>query len=135
MTSSIGDAEAIVRFLVTSFFAVVFLQSGLDKLTDRAGNLAYMRAVFEKSPVPAGLVPVLLGVLTALELTAGALCALGIVSGNFRHEGVGIAALGVGLSGLTLVGLILGQRLARDYAGAAVIAAYFAVALIGLDAF
>jgi hypothetical protein len=135
MTSWIADAGAIVRFLVTTFFAVVFLQSGLDKLIDRAGNLAYMRDVFRKSPLPAAVVPLLLGILTALEVSAGVLCALGIVGGSFRHEGVGIAALGVGLSGLTLVGLIAGQRLAKDYAGAAVIAAYFAVALIGLDAF
>ena len=30
---------------------------------------------------------------------------------------------------------MLGQRLAKDYAGAAVVAAYFAVALIGVTLF
>jgi uncharacterized membrane protein YphA (DoxX/SURF4 family) len=135
MISWIGDAEAIVRFLVTSFFAVVFLQSGFDKVVDREGNLAYIRDVFKNSPVPAEMVPVLFRVLTVLEVTAGVLCALGVLSGSFRHEGVGIAALGVAVAGLALVGLIAGQRLAKDYAGAAVIAAYFAVAVLGLDAF
>jgi putative oxidoreductase len=135
MISWMGDPEAIVRFLVTSFFAVVFLQSGLDKVFDREGNLAYLRDVFKNSSLPAEMVPRLFRLLTALEVTAGVLCALGVLSGSFRREGVGIAALGVAVSGLALVGLIAGQRLAKDYAGAAVIAAYFAVALIGLGAF
>lgn len=128
-------AEMAARFLVTAFFAVVFLQSALDKLLDREGNLAYFRDHFKNSPLPPELVPLLLTAIAAMEGLAGTLCGLGIVSGSWTRGGFGIAAAGVTMSGVSLLALLLGQRLAKDYAGAAVIAAYFAVALIGVTAF
>jgi diacylglycerol kinase len=39
------------------------------------------------------------------------------------------------MSGFALLCLLAGQRLAKDYAGAAVVAAYFAVAVIGVALF
>lgn len=123
--------DAVARFLVTAFFAIVFLQSGLDKLLDQHGNLTYFRDHFKSSLVPPAAVPVLFWMLTALEMTAGILCAIGIVSGDFAARGMRVAATGVLLSGIALLCLLLGQRLAKDYAGAAIVAAYFAVALIG----
>jgi len=126
--------DVIARFLVTAFFAIVFLQSGLDKLSDRQGNLDYFGEHFKQSPL-ASLIPFLLQVLTFIELGAGTLCALGVLTFSFRSKGFGMAASGVALSGVALLSLLLGQRLAKDYAGAAVVAAYFAVALIGLVLF
>lgn len=128
------EPELVIRFLVTAFFAVVFLQSGLDKLIDRNGNEEFLRSHFGSTPL-AGQVPLLLTAITLLELAAGTLCALGLLLLDFRHRGAGIAASGLALSGLALVGLMAGQRMAKDYAGAAVLAAYFAVVLIGLSAF
>ncbi len=129
------SAELIIRFLVTAFFAIVFLQSAVDKILDREGNLAYFGDHFRSSPLPPDMVPLLLTAITVLEAMAGVLCGLGIVSGSWTRGGFGIAASGVAMSGVALLGLLLGQRLAKDYAGAAVIAPYFAVALIGLTAF
>jgi hypothetical protein len=73
--------------------------------------------------------------LTALEALAGVLCALGILFTDFSRGGSSMAAWGIFVAGLALVSLITGQRLAKDYAGAAVVAAYFAVAVIGLSLF
>ena len=126
--------DVIGRFLVTAFFAIVFLQSALDKLLDRQGNLEYFSDHFKNSPV-ASLVPLLFRVLTVIELSAGGLCTLGVLVGSFRSKGMSLAACGVALSGVALLSLLLGQRLAKDYAGAAVVAAYFAVALVGLGLF
>lgn len=128
------DSDLIIRFLVTAFFAVVFLQSALDKLTDRQGNLDYFTDHFKNSPM-AAFVPNLLWAITGLEMLAGGLCGLGLLLFDFRSPGIGIAGCGVAISGVALLCLLVGQRLAKDYAGAAVIAAYFAVALIGLTAF
>jgi hypothetical protein len=128
-------ATLAARFLVTAFFAVVFLQSAVDKVVDREGNLAFFRDHFKNSPFPSDMVPLLLSALCALEMLAGGLCALGIVTGSWARGGFGIAAAGVAVSGFALLALITGQRLAKDYAGAAVIATYFAVALIGLSVF
>ncbi len=127
--------EAFGRFMVTAFFAVVFLQSAADKWLDREGNLAFFTEHFRNSPFPAETVPLLFWMLTAVESAAGVLCALGIVTGSFADPGFGIAGLGIFFAGLALLALLLGQRLAKDYAGAAVVAAYFAVALLGIAFF
>ena len=127
--------DVVARFLVTGFFAVVFLQSSVDKLTDRDGNIAYFTDHFKNSPVSSTAVPLLFWLLTALEGLAGVLCALGLLLGDFVGKGFGVSACGVSIGGVALLGLLAGQRLAKDYAGAAVIAAYFAVALLGLSFF
>lgn len=128
--------DAIGRLLVTAFFAIVFLQSSLDKLLDRHGNLAYLRGHFQHvALVPARVVPHMLTTLTLLEAAAGVTSLLALVSGDFLHRGFGIAAASIGLAGAALLALLLGQRLAKDYGGAAVIAAYFAVAIFGVALF
>ncbi|MGD9762465.1 MAG: DoxX family protein [Candidatus Binatia bacterium] len=129
------DIELIGRFLVTAFFAAVFLQSALDKLTDPAGNLEFLESHFRNSPFPAETVRLLFWALTALEAVAGMLCGLGILFGSFAHRGLNIASVGIAIAGLALLALITGQRFAKDYPGAAVVAAYFAVALLGLGYF
>jgi len=128
------EPELIARLLVTAFFAIAFLQSAIDKLVDRDGNLAYFTDHFKNSPL-GDTVPLMLKAITAIEATAGGLCGLGLLTFSFRHRGVGIAELGVAMSAFALVCLFFGQRLAKDYAGAAVIAAYLAVALLGLSFF
>lgn len=133
--SFLSDPAALARMLVTAFFAIVFLQSAADKLLDRAGNLAYFGDHFKNSPFPAEWIPRLLWALTAVEASAGVLCGLGLLIGDFRYEGMGVSATGVALANVALLCLLLGQRLAKDYAGAAVVAAYFAVSLIGILTF
>lgn len=129
------EPEVIGRFLVTAFFAVVFLQSALDKLTDTAGNLEFLEGHFKNSPFPPAMVRQMFWVLTALEGAAGVLCGLGILFFSFTRSGMNLASLGLAAAGLALLALVTGQRFAKDYAGAAVVAAYFAVNLIGLMLF
>ncbi|MEO8601386.1 MAG: DoxX family protein [bacterium] len=125
----------IGRFLVTAFFAIVFLQSALDKLTDSEGNLGFLREHFKQSPFPPDMVNMLFWVLTALEALAGVLCGMGVLFFSFRHPGRNLASLGLAVAGVALLALLSGQRFAKDYNGAAVVAAYFAVDLIGLAMF
>jgi len=127
--------DLIGRFLVTAFFAVVFTQSALDKLTDPQGNLEYLQSHFKNSPFPPDVVRTLFRILTAQEVAAAVLCGLGVLFFSFRNHGMNLASLGIATSGLALLSLIVGQRFAKDYAGAAVVAAYFAVVLLGLSLF
>lgn len=122
------------RLAVVAFFAIVFLQSSLDKLLDPDGNLEYLREHFKSAPLSAEMVVPMFWVLTALELTAGALCGLSIVTFSFWSGGF-IARWGIRFATFALLSLLLGQRLAKDYAGAAVVASYFTVALLGLAFF
>lgn len=132
--NALSQPHAIGRFLVTVFFAIVFLQSALDKIVDREGNLAFFADHFKNSPV-ASLVPLMFWVLTLIEATAGGLCLLGVLLGDWEKPGRGVAMSGVAVSGVALLSLLAGQRLAKDYAGAAVVAAYFAVAVVGIGLF
>jgi hypothetical protein len=130
----LSSPHAAARFFVTAFFAIAFLQSAIDKIVDREGNLGWLTGHFKNSPL-AGMVPLMLSTLTALEMSAGLLCALGVLVTDFREGGWSIAALGLLFSTAALLALFFGQRIAKDYAGAAVIAAYFVAALVGLALF
>ena len=132
--SFFASSESAARFLVTAFFAIVFLQSAADKLLDPEGNIAYFTDHFKNSPV-AGLVRRMFWTLTLIEGLAGVLCGLGILGRGFAHRGASAASWGVWMAGFALLCLLAGQRMAKDYAGAAVVAAYFAVALIGVALF
>lgn len=74
------------------------------------------------------------GVITLTELAAGILCAVGFLSLLF-FEQAGLALYGLELSALNLVMLFAGQRLAKDYAGAASLVPYFLTAVLGLGLF
>ena len=119
----------IARILGSAFLAVLFLQSGIDKVVDRRGNMEWLTGHFRTSPL-AGLVPVLLTIVTVTELVAGALSAIGAAA--LLVGIVSIAAAGAVVSALSLLMLFIGQRLAKDYAGAAVLVPYFLLALFVL---
>lgn len=118
------------QLALTTFWAIVFVQSGLDKVLDRKGNLSWLKGHFKDSPL-AGMVPLLLSILTIVELTAGILCVIGVVQ-ILISDDLTFAQYGIQLSTVALLMLFFGQRLSKDYAGAAVIATYFAVALLSL---
>jgi hypothetical protein len=120
----------LMQVLVSTFLAILFVQSGIDKIVDRAGNLEWLRGHFAKSPL-AGMVPLLLSTLTLLEIAAGALSALGclllIVTRNSA-----VAFYGALVSALAILALFFGQRMAKDYAGAAILVPYFLLALTAI---
>lgn len=122
--------DLIALLLACAFFAVLFLQSGLDKVFDRSGNLAWLEPHFAKSPLR-GQVPLMLSLLTILEIGSGVVCAVSVAS-VLAGGPSWMPVVGIGLAALSLLCLFAGQRIAKDYAGAAVLAAYFAVALLGL---
>src|SRR4029077_15488335 len=71
------DALLISKAFACGFFAVLFLQSGFDKVFDRKGNLEYMTSHFAKSPLR-NIVPMLLGVMNVLEVGTGFGCAFAV---------------------------------------------------------
>jgi hypothetical protein len=120
----------IIRILVSAFFAILFLQSGIDKIVDRAGNLEWLRGHFAKSPL-AGVVALLFSVLTVLEIAAGVLSGLGCVLLILGHNS-DVAFAGAVIAALAILSLFFGQRMAKDYAGAAILVPYFLLALVAI---
>ena len=58
--------------------AALFIQSGLDKVFDWNGNLEWLKGHFSKTFL-GGMVPLLLGTITVMEVATGFVCAAGIV--------------------------------------------------------
>ncbi len=112
----------IIKCLFLAVPAILFLQSGIDKIVDFKGNLSWLTGHFSKSMFK-GVVKPLLITLTILELLTGALAVLSMVfvMMNYHPEIGGLVFL---LSFFTLICLFLGQRIAKDYAGAASLVNY-----------
>lgn len=118
------------QVLVAIFLAILFLQSGLDKVFDWKGNKSWLDGHFAKSPLK-GQVGLLLGVVTAAEVAAGLASLLGAVWLIFMKD-ASLAWIGAALSALSLIMLFFGQRMAKDYAGAAVLVPYFILSVGGM---
>lgn len=116
--------------LILLFLIVTFLQSGIDKLTDWKGNLDFIKGHFAKSPLK-NSVPLLLGIILILEVAAGILMIVGVYQ-LYSSGAKEMALLGVELSAISLICLLIGQRLAKDYAGAMTLAVYFIITLWGV---
>src|SRR5712675_2784861 len=125
-----NNAIFLLQTLASAFLAILFLQSGIDKIVDRGGNLEWLKEHFAKSPL-AGTVPALLTVITILELAAGILSALGCVLLLLLRDST-VAFCGAVISAAAIIALFFGQRIAKDYAGAAVLVPYFLLALLAI---
>ncbi|MFY9242314.1 MAG: DoxX family membrane protein [Polaribacter sp.] len=112
------------------FLIVTFLQSGIDKLLDWRGNLSFIKDHFKNSPLK-NSVPLLLAIILVLEIAAGVLMLFGVYQ-LYTSGAKEIALLGVELCAVTLIFLLIGQRLAKDYAGAMSLAVYFIITLWGV---
>lgn len=120
----------LLQALCAAFLAILFLQSGVDKVVDWKGNLGWLTGHFAKSPLR-GVVPLMLGVITLMELTAGALSAAGLVS-LVATGSAALAFWGALVAALSLVCLFFGQRMAKDYAGAGGLVPYFLLTLVAI---
>src|SRR4030095_15530725 len=124
---TLDNTISLLQVLISAFLAILFLQSGIDKVVDRRGNLEWLQGHFAKSPL-AGIVPVMLSVITMIEIVAGALSGIGCASLILLHDST-VAFYGALISAMAIVALFFGQRMAKDYAGAAVLGPYFLLAL------
>jgi len=123
MLESLLTPIVSAQFLALVFLAILFLQSGIDKIIDFKGNLGWLQGHFAKSPL-AGQVAPLLAVITLTETAAGALAAVGAVMLALDgSKTLGLHA--TQLCALNIVMLFFGQRMAKDYAGAASLVPYF----------
>ena len=126
----IENANWLLQILVSIFLAILFLQSGIDKVADRRGNLEFLRGHFAKSPL-AGIVPFLVTVVSILEIVAGGLSAVGCMLIVLNRDPT-LAFCGAVVSAISITALFFGQRMAKEYAGAAVLVPYFLLTLVAI---
>ncbi|MGB6083833.1 DoxX family protein [Moheibacter sp.] len=114
--------EHLAEIFILIMLAIVFLQSGIDKIVDRKGNLSWLKGHFANSPLK-NIVPFSLFTVTVFEIISGLSAVVGAVS-LITCEGNLFALISGILSAITFLMLFLGQRLAKDYAGAQTIVIY-----------
>ena len=127
------DSIKIVQILSSLFFSIVFFQSGIDKIIDRKGNLEFFKDHFKDTLLNKIFSPAL-SILAFLEITTAGVCLFGFTYSLIFADTTFIF-YGLLLAGLVLLMLLFGQRVAKDYIGAADITVYFIVCIIAIMSF
>lgn len=128
MTSIDDIIRNLPALFAALFVAILFIQSGLDKVFDWKGNLEWLTGHFSKTFL-ARMVPMMLGTITLMEIVTGLAAATGIVYFLVTGSLIVVFAAGV-LGAASLTALFFGQRIAKDYPGAAVLVPYFLLLLV-----
>jgi uncharacterized membrane protein YphA (DoxX/SURF4 family) len=118
----------ISSILILLFLAVTFIQSGYDKTMYWKDNVDWLTGHFAKTPIR-NMVPFSLFLILVLELVAGILCISGIIQ-LLVNNGRSFGLYGAIFSCITLIFLLVGQRMAKDYDGARTIVIYFIPAIL-----
>lgn len=120
----------ITIILILLFVLVTFLQSGIDKAVDWKGNVGWLKDHFS-STFLSGFVPLMVGTIMILEIITGILALLGVLW-ILVFNSYDLANYSCILASLTLIMLLFGQRIAKDYAGAFTLTGYFIVTIFGV---
>lgn len=116
--------------LILLFTIITFLQSGLDKITDWKGNVGWLKKHFGNTFLK-GMVPLLVVTVLVLEVLVGIMAIGGFYALLVNEESV-LALWSLVLAAITLLLLLFGQRVAKDYPGAFTITGYFMVVVFGI---
>jgi uncharacterized membrane protein YphA (DoxX/SURF4 family) len=120
----------VASILILVFLAISFLQSGYDKLFHWKDNLDWLKGHFSKTHLR-NHVPLALANVLVLELISGILCIVGCIE-LIVNNGRVFGFYGALFSCITLLMLLFGQRLAKDYDGARTIVIYFIPAVMAV---
>lgn len=123
----------LLKIFIGLFFSILFLQSGLDKVFNFKDNKGYIDSVFEKTFLKS-LSPLLFFSILILEVAAGVFSLAGTIY-LYATDNPGVLLAGLLLSAISLLCLFLGQRVAKDYAGAGGLVPYFIVVILGIALF
>lgn len=113
--------------LLLALLAITMLQSGYDKIKDWKGNVSWLKEHF-KGTFFEKQVPLALFTILVLEIFSGVFSVSGIIE-LFSNSTTTVGYYGAILSCITLLCLLFGQRIAKDYDGARTIVIYFIPAI------
>ena len=120
----------LTELLILIFVLITFMQSGIDKASDWSGNTGWLKDHFSGTFL-SGMVPLMVGIIMIIEIITG-LFAIGGIWSLITNGDAEIALYSCALACLTLLMLLFGQRVAKDYAGAFTLTGYFIVCMFGV---
>lgn len=118
------------EIFILLFFIVTYFFSVLEKVTDWKNTVSYYTNHFKKT-ILCKMIPLLLINVIAFEITAVILLTIGLYF-TVTEGSLLIAKVGFEISAIILLLFLVGQRLAKDYAGAMNITVYFILNVIGI---
>ncbi|WP_304141592.1 DoxX family membrane protein [Mesoflavibacter zeaxanthinifaciens] len=127
MTSILDHITEIILLL---FLTITFLQSGLDKILDWKGNIGWLKEHFSKTFM-GKIVEINVAIILIIEVIAGILAVLGIYQ-LVVNDNSTLGFYAAILSAITLLLLLFGQRVAKDYDGARTIVIYLIPTIFAL---
>ena len=120
----------LCQIFIAIFLFIAFFQSGLDKVVDRKGNLDFLKAHFSDSPI-VKIIPIMLSILTFLEIIGSLMLGYGVYYAFVNRSTLWIF-YGFVVIAITIIILFAGQRIAKDYLGAADLVPYFILIMLGI---
>ena len=120
----------LCQIFIAIFLFIAFFQSGLDKVIDKKGNLDFLKAHFSDSPL-IKIIPIMLLILTFLEIIGSLMLGYGVYYAFVNRSTLWIF-YGFVVIAITIIILFAGQRIAKDYLGAADLVPYFILIMLGI---
>ncbi|MBH08850.1 MAG: DoxX family protein [Candidatus Marinimicrobia bacterium] len=120
----------LCQILIALMMSITFIQSGLDKIINRKGNVEFFLSHFENTPLKS-VSNISLSILTMLEMMGGVICIYGVYYVIVEKSSIWIF-YGLILNAITILILFFGQRVAKDYIGAADLVPYFILNILGI---
>ncbi|MEN8187312.1 MAG: DoxX family protein [Bacteroidota bacterium] len=121
-----NTAEILILFYIT----ITFAYSAFEKMLQWNDSVAFYRDHFKNTFLQKHI-PLSLWIVIILEIITVMVSSIGI----FQLIGSGekqFGLYGLILAAITLIGLMIGQRIAKDYAGAMNISIYFILTVFGV---
>ncbi|HQE34200.1 DoxX family protein [Flavobacterium alvei] len=116
--------------LLLVFLALTFIQSAYEKIFYWQENIDWLKEHFSKTRLKNLVNPSLI-LLVIFELISGILSVVGIIE-LLVNNGRTFGFYGAIFSSITLLMMLFGQRLAKDYDGARTIVIYFIPAVMAV---
>jgi len=122
--------ENSAEILLILFFIITYIFSATEKLADWKGTVIYYTNHF-KGTILEKMIPLLLINIILFEIIVFILLIVGIYYLIIQNETL-IAVVGLEISAIVLLMFLIGQRIAKDYAGAMNITVYFILNVLGI---
>jgi hypothetical protein len=120
----------LTAIFILIFLIITFGISVVEKLTDWKGTISYIKENFKNTFIK-NLIKPLIAFLILLEIIS----LIFLIFGAYRlviPQKTEIALLGCVFSTLSILYMLIGQRIAKDYQGATSLAVYFLVCVFGI---
>jgi hypothetical protein len=118
------------EILILLFLTITFGISIIEKLTDWKGTISYIKENY-KNTFLKNYISISIALLVFLEI----LTCYFLIRGNYqliKFENTETALIGTLFSCVTLLYMLIGQRIAKDYPGATSLTVYFILSVFGV---